>query len=92
MKTKCIAVIFLLAAGVVLSGCVCDKTADSVSDTTESASSEAAASSDADAVSDEVAEIEFEELEDELAELEAMLGEIDNESDPLAEVNDSMFA
>jgi len=44
-----------------------------------------------DIASSELEDLEFEDLERELAELEAMLNEIDNESDPLAEVDESMF-
>jgi hypothetical protein len=81
-------VMMLLLAGIVLSGCIDEKPESAVPDTPPE-SDEAQA---ADIASSELEELEFEDLERELAELEAMLGEIDNESDLLAEVDDSMFA
>ena len=45
----------------------------------------------ADIASSELAELEFEDMESELAELVAMLDEINNESDLLAEVDESLF-
>ena len=81
-------VMVLLLAGTVLSGCVDEKPESAVPDTPPE-SDEAQV---ADIASSELEELEFEDLERELAELEAMLGEINNESDLLAEVDDSMFA
>ena len=80
-------VLVLLLAGIVLSGCVDEKPESAVPDTPPE-SDEAQVM---DIASSELEELEFEDLERELAELEAMLGEIDNESDLLAEVDDSMF-
>ena len=83
-------VLVLLLAGIVLSGCVDEKPESAVPDTPpESGEAQAQV---ADIASSELEELEFEDLERELAELEAMLGEINNESDLLAEVDDSMFA
>ena len=82
-------VMLLLLAGTVLSGCVDEKPESAVPDTPP-ASDEAQVV--ADIASSELAELEFEDMESELAELEAMLDEIDNESDLLAEVDESLFA
>jgi hypothetical protein len=82
-------VMVLLLAGTVLSGCVDEKPESAVPDTPPE--SEIALGTEVDIASSELEELEFEDLECELAELEAMLGEIDNESDLLTEVDDSMF-
>ncbi len=81
-------VMVLLLAGTVLSGCVDEKPESAAPDTLP----ESSETQVADIASSELAELEFEDMESELAELEAMLDEIDNESDLLAEVDESLFA
>ncbi|MEA1905778.1 MAG: hypothetical protein U9N12_02315 [Euryarchaeota archaeon] len=82
-------VIMLLLAGTVLSGCVDEKPESAVQDTPPESDEDQAQV--ADIASSELAELEFEDMERELAELEAMLDEIDNESNLLAEVDESLF-
>lgn len=87
MKAKYLIPI-LLMAGIILSGCVGEKPEESVPVEPQ----EPAAPPDTDVVSDELSDIEMDEIESELAELEALLEEIGNESDLMAEVDESTFA
>lgn len=84
--------LILLLVGMALSGCVGDRSDESVSSTPQSTTQESGAPSEIDVPSDEFSELEFGDIESDLAELEALLGEIDNESDMLAEVDYSMLA
>ncbi len=83
----------LLIAGTMLSGCVDEKPESAVPDTAAhpSPASDEAPETEGDIASSEFAELEFEDMERELAELEAMLNEMDNESDLLAEMDESLF-
>lgn len=83
-------VMVILIAGTLLSGCVDEKPEGTMSDAAPELDETPA--TEGDIASSEFAELEFEDMERELAELEAMLDEMDNESDLLAEVGESLFA
>ncbi len=95
----------LLLIGMAFSGCVDNQPGESVSDAPQSASPDADTGvapettsaqevGDVDgsgAASDEFSELELDNLESDLAELEALLGELDDESDLAADLDESMF-
>ena len=95
----------LLLVGMALSGCVDNQPGESSPDAPQSASHDAdigvapettqeAEPSDVDvsgAASDELSELELDDIESDLAELEALLGELDDESDLAADLDESMF-
>ncbi|GEM_PF-2201950 len=95
----------LLLVGMALSGCVDNQPSESVQDVPQSATHDADTgvapdtiptqeSGDVDgsgAASDEFSELEMDDIESDLAELEALLGELGNESDLAADLDESIF-
>ncbi len=95
----------LLLVGMALSGCVDNQPGESAPDAPQSAPDDAdigvvpETTQEAEpgdvggsgAASDELSELELDDIESDLAELEALLGELDNESDLAADLDESMY-
>ncbi|MHC1575684.1 MAG: hypothetical protein ACXQTY_07800 [Candidatus Methanogasteraceae archaeon] len=88
----------LLLVGMALSGCVDNQPGESTPDdadigvapeTTQEAEPGDVGGSGA--ASNELSKLELDDIESDLAELEALLGELDNESDLAADLDESMY-